>query len=155
MVSQVNGPILANSSLFRYKNYAFGYNLKYNTQIDEKGKQPEFLDYNVGVGYLDKSWQVGDATRLRSHLTCLCQFSLSTTNCASSLTFSFLNTVSPSTELAARMDFSLVKSSQKLSIGSTTRVSGETVVKTKVDSNAIVSLSFSQLVAKVRQSWDV
>jgi len=130
-IDVVNGPIFRSSFLYNYSPAVkLGGEVVVNTRLEEKDA-PELMDVNVGASYDGPGWNLTGKT----------MDSLGT------LRLAYTHAVSPKLTLASQLDYRIKGSSQKLSVGSRYLLD-ESVIKTKIDSNAILAGSFTHPLSK-------
>jgi hypothetical protein len=101
-VDVVNGPTLRTSALLRRYAMQVGFELQYNSHLEDKELSPEVVDFNFGVTYKGKDWSAFAKT----------------TELLSSIRGGYLHKVSDNVSAAALFDYRLKTNYQKISIGS-------------------------------------
>lgn len=130
-VDVVNGPTVNGSavlSLGGASGVLAGFQATYNTQLDEKDQKPEFIDYNVGLAKMNKSWEAS----VRSY------------NKVSNLQFSLLSRVNPQVTFGAQLDYQVDKNTQGMTIGGCFRPDRDTRMSAKISSLALLSVAYAQ-----------
>lgn len=131
-IDVVNGPIFRSSGLYNYsKAMKLGGEIVVNTRLEEKDSSPELADVNVGISYDGPGWNLTGKT-----MDSLGTFRLS-----------YTHDVSNKLTMASQLDYRIKGSSQKLSVGSRYLLD-DSVVKAKIDSNAIFASSFTHQLSK-------
>jgi hypothetical protein len=100
-IDVVNGPTLFASALVNRYSFSGGFDLQYNTHIEEKDLTPEVVDVNLGLAYRGPGWSA--FTRTTESLT--------------NLRGGYLHSVTEKVDVAALFDYRLKTNYQKLTLG--------------------------------------
>ena len=132
-IDVVNGPIFRSSALYNYsKATKLGGEIVVNTRLEEKDPTPELSDINLGISYDGPGWNLTGKTM----------------DYLGTLRLSYTHNVSEKLTLASQLDYRIKGNPwQKLSVGSR-YVMDESVIKAKIDSNAILASSFTHQLSK-------
>lgn len=101
-VDVVNGPTLRASVLAKRNALKAGFDLQYNSHLEDKELSPEVVDFNVGVSYKGQDWSAFAKT----------------TELLSSIRGGYLHKVSDTVSAAALFDYRLKTNYQKIAVGS-------------------------------------
>lgn len=136
-VDVVNGPTFYGSSVLKYNDcFKFGIETRYNTHYEEKqDTAPELMDLNFGGAYMCPDWT----------------FSARTTDLLENIRLSYVHSVAADLDVGALVDYRVKSNHQSLAIAMKWMPDQQTVVKGKVDSDAIFSASFRQRLSKFLQ----
>lgn len=100
-VDVVNGPTMNASALIKKYSFSGGFDLQYNTHLEDKNLPPEIVDFNVGMAYQGSDW----SSFLR------------TTELLTNIRGGYLHKVTKAVDVAALFDYRLKTNYQKLAVG--------------------------------------
>ncbi|CAM9838439.1 unnamed protein product [Heterosigma akashiwo] len=123
----INGPIAKVSGLMRAGRFLIGLQCDYDTQLDLKGK-PHFSDYNLGFGFASSTWQSALITKKKM----------------STLDLSFSQNINQNLTVACKAETEIEKVAPQIVLGSSYKIDDFSTLKTKIDSNAVVSVALVQ-----------
>mmetsp|Transcript_4596 Transcript_4596/g.7784 ORF Transcript_4596/g.7784 Transcript_4596/m.7784 type:complete len:294 (+) Transcript_4596:202-1083(+) len=129
-IDLINGPSLQGCALLNfYKRLNIGGEFLCNTHFDEKEK-PEIIDCNVGIAFNTSELSL----------------SVRTVDLFDIFRFGYVhhNVASLDLDLGARVDYRIRNDHQRLTLGGKWRPNENTELKGKVDSDLVISTSFSQ-----------
>lgn len=128
----VNGPALKAAAVLARGNTFVGGELNYNTHLEERERKPEFIDYNVGAGYRGLDWEA----------------SVSTSDKLGAVHVHYMQKVTPEVDVGAAFKYKFNEDMQQLTVGCAYRPDALTTFKAKFNTNALLSMSFSQKISK-------
>jgi hypothetical protein len=129
-VNVTDGPILSGAATYEHKGVTGGFEVKYNTMLEEKGVA-SFEDFNGVVAYNARDYSVALKSKKK----------------ASIFNFTLLHDVNPTSTLAAEFEMNPKSGAKMLTVGGQHILDSETTVQGKINSDAIVS---ANLIQKVR-----
>ena len=100
-IDVVNGPTFGASVLMKTHQFLGGFDLHYNSHLEDKDLSPEIVDFNVGIGYKGQDWSAFAKT----------------TELMSSLRGGYLHRISSRVSAAALFDYRLKTNYQKMTVG--------------------------------------
>mmetsp|Transcript_16776 Transcript_16776/g.25209 ORF Transcript_16776/g.25209 Transcript_16776/m.25209 type:complete len:292 (-) Transcript_16776:82-957(-) len=131
----VNGPSLQGCALLSFPYLRLGGEFLCNTHLEDKRKHPELLDLNVGMSVLGSEWAA----------------SVRTTNLLGNIRLGYLCNISRTVDVGVMVDYRILYNDQSLLVGGIYRPDAFTEVKSRIDSDAIVSASIKQRITDVMQ----
>lgn len=104
-VDIVNGPTIRSTVLARRNAFKGGFDLQYNSHLEDRELSPELVDFNVGLSYTGSDWSAFAKT----------------VELMSSIRGGYLHKVNENVSAAAMFDYRLKTNYQKISLGTSWR----------------------------------
>ena len=104
-VDVVNGPTIRSSVLGRSNSLRGGFDLQYNSHLEDKELSPELVDFNFGLSYDGSDWSAFAKT----------------TELLSSVRGGYMHKVNDKVSVAAMFDYRLKTNYQKIILGTSWR----------------------------------
>mmetsp|Transcript_16343 Transcript_16343/g.24638 ORF Transcript_16343/g.24638 Transcript_16343/m.24638 type:complete len:286 (-) Transcript_16343:137-994(-) len=130
-VDIVNGPIVSSSILGEYEKFKFGGDVFLDTHFEDREQRPELMDASIGASYDGPDWTA----------------SLRTTDLMSNVRLAYVHHVSDSLDVGGLVEYRIKSNYQSLAVGSRWIPDEQTVVKGKMNSDAVFAASLRQKVS--------
>lgn len=132
-IDVVNGPLIRLSAMYKHNvNMSIGGEAQLNSHFDDKDLSSEVSDVSIGFSSTGLNWN----------------FFGKTLDSFGAIRLGYLHTVSPNLSVGSQLDYKLKSNAQKITFGTKFKLESDSIIKAKLDSNAIITTSFVHSLSK-------
>jgi hypothetical protein len=133
-IDVVNGPNVIANTLYTRGKVSVGGEVHVNTHLEDS-ESMEVVDASIGIGYKETGWEA----------------TVRTTKSFNSIRGTYLQPLSPYTELAASVDFALNENNQKITVAMRNHIDKFSFMKAKMDSSSVLTCCYVHGISEALQ----